>query len=102
MKSDEFIKFVQQAGVLGAERQKELIENAEWMTEVDRGFLVQQITEAQDKIDANNQKILEELTRVENAIKSFKKEELPKLVKEEEKKEEKGEEESAEELLKKR
>lgn len=100
MKSDEFIKFVQQATVLGAERQKELIENAGWMTDTDRAFLVQQINEAQSKIDKNNQQILEELTKVEEAIASFKKDELPKLVKAEEKGEKKGEDEAAEQLLK--
>lgn len=100
MTSEEFIKFVQQATVLGPERQKELIENAEWMTATDRGFLEKEITEAQKKIDANNEQILEELTKVEEAIKSFKKEELPKLVKAEEKGEKKGEEAAAEQLLK--
>ncbi len=100
MKSDDFLALVKASVFLGAARQKELTEAAEWMTAKEREFLSKKITETGAKIEENNAKMIEQLDKVEKALKDFQRKELPKLIKAQEKEERAGEEATAETKLK--
>ena len=101
MTKDDFIQFIQKSEFLGKERQTDLIENAAWLSAEERGSLAEQITKSGQALEANNQAMIVELTKVEDALKAFKKEELPKLVKEKEKSAAEEAKIAAEELFKK-
>jgi hypothetical protein len=101
MTKEEFIKFVQTQEFLGAERQKDLIDNADWITAKEREDLVKRITQTGEAIASNNLSMIEELNKVEEAVQQFNREELPKLVKAEEASEHESEAKKAEELLQK-
>ena len=99
MTKEAFIEFIQQQEFLGKERQDDLLQNAGWITAPERALLMSEIEKAKGSIEQNNKTIIDELNKIEEAVKTFHKEELPKLVKAEEKTEHESDEEQAEHLL---
>jgi len=99
MTQEAFIAFVQSQGFLGKERQDDLIQNAGWIIASERDLLAKEIEQAGRSIEENNKKIIEELDHIEQAVRQFQHEELPKLAKAEETSEHESEQEKAEKLL---
>ncbi|GEM_PF-6694849 len=100
MNSKDFLTLVKASVFLGEARQKELTEAAEWMTAKEREFLSKKISETGVKIEENNAKMIEQLDKVEKALKDFQRKELPKLIKEQEGQEREEEEGKAAKMLK--
>lgn len=101
MKTEELIQLVQGMNYLNEARKTLIIENAPRMSDHERDLLAKSLQQTKTTIDSNNQQILQELEKIADALKTFKKKELPKMVKAEEKKERKKGEKKAEKLLKK-
>lgn len=99
MTQEEFKKLVQDSTFLGEDRQKMLLDNAAWMTPDERAALAKNIGTAGEGVEEASNQALEDLEQVEEAIESFKKEELPKLREETESKEHEDESSEADKLL---
>jgi len=99
MTKNQFIEFIAAQTYLGDERKNDLIQNVDWMTAEERSSLAKQIEEAGQIIEKNNQLMLDKLSKTEQALQQFKREELPKLAKAEEGSEHRSEQEKAEQLL---
>lgn len=96
MNQEDFLQIVAVSTFLGAERQKKLSDNAPLMTDEERKFLAKRIQETGASIDQSTGVLADTL---EKAIKDFKRQELPKIVKGMEKAEKGGEEEAVNKLL---
>lgn len=101
MNHEDFVKFVQEADFLDADRKNFLISNSPWMTDKERDLMLKEISKTGEVIDKNNQLILEELDNINETVLDFERVEMPKIRKEEEKTEAKESEEEAEKLLEK-
>lgn len=99
MTQEAFIAFVQNQAFLGKERQDDLVQNAAWMTAPERELVSKEIETAEKTIEANNRAMVEELDRIEQAVRKFQHEDLPTLAKAEETSEHASDEERADELL---
>jgi Ran GTPase-activating protein (RanGAP) involved in mRNA processing and transport len=99
MTQEEFKKLIEDSAFLGEERQKMLLENAAWMTPDERATLAKDVETTGNKVEEDSNQALEQVKQVEEAIKTFSKDELPKLREEAESKEQKDENTEADKLL---
>lgn len=95
----DFTAAIEAAMQIGPERQKKLIEDAPWMTAEEREFVANEVGATVETIKKNNEQIAADLDKIEAAIETFSKEELPKLAKEQEHSELEMDEEAAKKLL---
>jgi len=101
MKNKKFIAIVQQATVINDDKRAELISVSEWLSDDERTQLVKSFTSAELDIKDIEQGNGKRLKRLNKALGEFRKQEVPKLIKELEKSDKNSEgKENPEELLK--